>query len=172
MKEALPHMKRIGVPVVVTAPSTRPALHAVEAAAERLGVQVVTVPVRTREDLDWAFTTMVRERVDGFFAVASPLIRSQRAVLAELSLKHRLPGMFGPKDNVEAGGLMSYFADPDDMTRRAATYIDKILKGAKPGDLPVEQASKYELVINLKTAKTLGITISPSVLARADQIIE
>ena len=115
---------------------------------------------------------MVRERVNGFLAVASPLLRSQRAVLVELSLKHRLAGMFGPKENVEAGGLMSYFADSDDMARRAATYIDKILKGAKPADLPVEQASKFELVINLKTAKTLGITIAPSVLVRADQVIE
>jgi putative ABC transport system substrate-binding protein len=148
-------------------------LHAVEASAQRLGVQVLAVPVRTREDLDGAFAMMVRERVNGFIAVPSPLLRTQRAVLAELSLKHRLAGIHGPKDvMVEAGGLMSYFADVDDMTRRAATYIDKILKGAKPADLPVEQASKYELVINLKTAKTLGITIPPSVLVRADQIIE
>ena len=172
MKQALPHMKRIGVLVVVTAPSTRPALRAAEAAAQRLGIQVLTVPVRTREDLDGAFTMMVRERVNGYLAVATPLIRSQRALLAELSLRHRLPGMFGPKTNVEAGGLMGYFPDTDDLTRRAATYIDKILKGAKPADLPVEQASKYELVINLKTAKTLGITFPPSVLRRADQILE
>jgi putative ABC transport system substrate-binding protein len=172
MKQALPHMKRIGVLVVVTAPSTRPALRAAEAAAQRLGIQVLTVPVRTREDLDGAFTMMVRERVNGYLAVATPLIRSQRALLAELSLRRRLPGMFGPKTNVEAGGLMGYFPDTDDLTRRAATYIDKILKGAKPADLPVEQASKYELVINLKTAKTLGITFPPSVLRRADQILE
>jgi putative ABC transport system substrate-binding protein len=131
------------------------------------------LPVRTREDLDGAFATMVRERVDGFVAVQSPLLRTQRAVLGELSLKHRLAGMFGPKSMmVEAGGLMSYYADVDDMIRRAAAYIDKILKGAKPADLPVEQASKYELVINLKTAKTLGIKIPPSVLVRADQILE
>jgi ABC-type uncharacterized transport system substrate-binding protein len=101
-----------------------------------------------------------------------PGLYPQRAVVAELALKHRLAGMFGPKDNVEAGGLISYFSDVDDMTRRAATYIDKILKGAKPADLPVEQASRYMLVINLKTAKTLGITIPPSVLQRADQILE
>jgi putative ABC transport system substrate-binding protein len=115
---------------------------------------------------------MVRERVNGFLALATPLIRAQRAVLAELSLKHRLAGMFGPKECVEAGGLMSYFSDQEDITRRAAAYIDKILKGAKPGDLPVEQASKYELVINLKTAKALGLTIPPSLLQRADQVIE
>jgi putative tryptophan/tyrosine transport system substrate-binding protein len=171
LKQVLPRMKRIGVLVVSTAPSTRPALHAAEATAQRLGVQVLTVPVRRAEDLDAAFATMARERVNGFLAVPSPLLRSQRAVLVELSLKHRLAGMFGPKENVEAGGLMSYFADVDDVTRRAATYIDKILKGAKPADLPVEQASKYELVINLKTAKTLGITIPQSLLQRADEII-
>jgi putative ABC transport system substrate-binding protein len=172
MKQALPRMKRIAVLAVSTAPSTSPALHAVEAAAQRLGVQVFTVPVRRAEDLDGAFATMARERVNGFLALPSPLLRSQRAVVAELALKHRLAGMFGPKDNVEAGGLMSYFSDADDLTRRAATYIDKILKGAKPADLPVEQASRYTLVINLKTAKTLGITIPPSVLQRADQVLE
>jgi putative ABC transport system substrate-binding protein len=115
---------------------------------------------------------MARERVNGFLFVASPLTRSQRALLAELSLKHRLAGMFGTRENVEAGGLMSYAPDLLHLTRRAAVYIDKILKGAKPADLPVEQAFKFELVINLKTAKTLGITIPPSVLLRADQILE
>ena len=173
MKQALPYMTRIGVLVVMTAPSTRPALHAAEAAAQRLGVQVLPVPVRTREDLDEAFAMMVRERVNGFLAVPSPLLRSQRAVLAKLSLKHRLAGIYGPKDNmVESDGLMSYFADQDDVMRRAATYIVKILTGAKPADLPVEQVSKYELVINLKTAKALGLTIPPSLLQRADQVIE
>jgi putative ABC transport system substrate-binding protein len=92
--------------------------------------------------------------------------------LAALALKHRLPGMFPFKENVVAGGLMSYGADPNYLYRRAAAYIDKILKGAKPADLPVEQASKYELVINLKTAKALGIEIPPAVLARADEVIE
>ncbi len=115
---------------------------------------------------------MARERVDGFLAVASPLTRSQRALLAELSLKHRLAGMFGTRENVEAGGLMSYAPDLVDLHRRAATYIDKILKGAKPADLPVEQPTKFELVINLKTAKALGLTIPPSLLQRADQVIE
>jgi len=172
MKQALPHMTRIGVLLTSTAPSHRPASHAVEAAAQQLGVQVLTVPVRTPEDLHGAFAMMARERVNGFLAVASPLTRSQRALLAELALKHRLPGMFGTGENVEAGGLMSYAPDLVDMTRRAATYIDKILKGARPADLPVEQASKYELVINLKTAKALGITIAPSVLVRADRIVE
>ena len=111
--------------------------------------------------------------VDSFLAVASPLTRSQRALLAELSLKYRLAGMFGSRDNVEAGGLISYAPDLIDLTRRAATYIEKILKGAKPGNLPVERASKYELVIDLKTTRALGVTIPPSsLLLRADQVIE
>jgi len=172
MKEALPHMTRVGVLLTSTAPSHRPASHAVEAAAQQLGVQVLTVPVRAPADLDGAFALMARERVNGFLAVASPLTRSQRALLAELALKYRLAGMFGTRENVEAGGLMSYAPDLLDLTRRAATYIDKILKGVKPADLPVEQASKYELVINLKTAKKLGITIPPAVLLRADHVIQ
>jgi putative ABC transport system substrate-binding protein len=172
MKQVLPHMTRIGVLLTLTAPSHRPASDALETAAQRLGVQVLRVPMRTPEDLEGAFAMMTRERVNGFLAVGSPLITAQRARLAELALKHRLAGIFGTKENVEAGGLMSYAPDLLDQTRRAATYIDKILKGAKPADLPVEQASKYELVINLKTAKTLGITIPPAVLLRADQVLE
>src|SRR6266542_3436006 len=136
MKQALPHMTRVGVLLTVTAPSHRPASHALEAAAQQLGLQVLTVPVRTPEDLHGAFAIMARERVNGFLAVASPLTRSQRALLAELSLKHRLAGMFGTRENVDAGGLISYAADLGDLTRRAASYIDKILKGVKPADLP------------------------------------
>ena len=172
LKEAVPQATRIGVLYSPTAPSHRPALQAVETAGEKLGVQLLMVPVRTVEDFDGAFSTMSRERVGGFLVVASPLTVSHRARLAELALKHRLPGMFGTKENVEAGGLMSYGADFNDLFRRAAIYIDKILKGAKPADLPVEQASKYELVINLKTAKALGLTIPGSLLQRADTVIE
>jgi putative ABC transport system substrate-binding protein len=172
MTQALPHMTRIGVLVTVTAPSHRPAADALEAAAPVLGVQVLPVPVRTSEDLDGAFALMARERVDGVLVVASAFTRAERARLAALALQHRLAGMFGTRDNVEAGGLMSYAPDLVDLTRRAATYIDKILKGAKPADLPVEQASKYQLVINLKTAQTLGITIPPLLLFQADEVIK
>ena len=172
MKQALPHMTRVGVVLTLTAPSHRPASRAVADAAQQLGLQILTVTVRTSEDLDRAFAMMARERVHGYLFVASPLSRSHRTLLAELSLKYRLAGMFGIRENVEAGGLMSYAPDNVDLSRRAATYIDKILKGARPADLPVEQASKYELVINLKTAKALGVTIPPSVLARADRVVE
>ena len=171
-KEALPQATRFGVLSSPTAPSHRPTLQAAEAAGTKLRVQLHMVAVRTVEDFEGAFATMARERVGGFFVAASAFTVSQRALLAELALKHRLPSMFGARDNVEAGGLMSYAPDQNDLTRRAAAYIDKILKGAKPADLPVEQASKYELVINLKTAKALGLTIAESFLLRADEVIE
>jgi ABC-type uncharacterized transport system substrate-binding protein len=105
-------------------------------------------------------------------ALMSPLYTAQGALLAEFQMKHRLPEIFATRGNVDAGGLMSYGADIDDLYRRAAVYIDKILRGTKPADLPVEQASKYLVVINLKTAKALGLTIPPTVLARADEVIE
>jgi putative ABC transport system substrate-binding protein len=172
MRLALPHMTRIAMLVMLTAPSHRPAAQAVEAAAPKLGVRVVTVPVRIPGDLDAGLARMARERMNGVLVVSSALTRSERISLAELSLKHHLPGMFGTRENVEAGGLISYAADFADMTRRAATYIDKILKGANPTILPVEQASKYELAVNLKTAKALGLAIPPSLLARADEVIQ
>src|SRR6266566_1643876 len=162
-KEAMPQATRIGILWNPTTPSHRPAVQAVQAAGEKLGVQLLMVSARTVEEFDGAFATMTRERAGGFLVVASPLSVSQRVPLAELALKHRLPGMFGTKENVEAGGLMSYGADLNDLHRRAALYVDKILKGVKPADLPVEQASKYELIINLKTANALGLTIPPTV---------
>jgi putative ABC transport system substrate-binding protein len=172
LKEAVPQATRVGVLFSPTAPSHRPVVQAVETAGEKLRVQLVMVPARTVEDFEGAFSTMSREHVGGFVVVDAPLTVSHRQRLAELALTHRLPGMFGTKENVEAGGLMSYGPDFNDLVRRAATYIDKILKGAKPADLPVEQASKYELVINLKTAKAIGLTLSEAFLLRADKVIE
>ena len=171
-KEALPHVSRIGILYNPATPSHPRALQAVKTASQRLDVQLIAVPVRTVEDFDGAFSTMIGERVGGFLALGSPLFLIQRVPLADLALKHRLPSMFGQKEPVEAGGLMSYAADLTDLTRRAAAYIDKIIKGAKPADLPVEQASKYQLVINIKTAKAIGLTIPESFLARADEVIE
>jgi putative tryptophan/tyrosine transport system substrate-binding protein len=144
----------------------------IKTAGEKLGVRLVVVPARSADDFEGAFSTMLQAGVAGLLVVASPLSAIQRVPLADLALKHRLPEMVGTREEVEAGGFMSYGADLDDLYRRAALYIDKILKGAKPADLPVEQASKYQLVINLKTAKTVGIEVPPTLLARADEVIE
>jgi putative ABC transport system substrate-binding protein len=172
LKEALPHATRIGVLWSPAMASHALALQAVETTREKLSVQVHIVPARTAEDFDSAFATMARERLNAVLIVSSSLTRGQHMLLGELTLKHRLPGMFGTRDNVASGGLMSYGPDLNDLTRRAATYIDKILKGAKPADLPVEQAAKFELVVNLRTANALGLELQPTFLARADEVIE
>jgi putative ABC transport system substrate-binding protein len=172
LKEMLPGVARIGALFSRTSPSHPAAVQALEIAGKTLGVELVTVPWRIVEDLGGAFSTMSQAQVGGFVALATPLTFSHRERLAQLALQHRLPGIFLLKENAEAGGLISYGGDPNDLMRRAAIYIDKIVKGAKPADLPVEQASKYELVINLKTAKALGIEIPTTLLARADEVIE
>jgi putative ABC transport system substrate-binding protein len=171
LKEAVPHATRIGVIWNPTTPSHPPALKAAEEAGIRLGVQLLMTPVRTVEDYEPAFSAMTRERVHGFLVVASPLTNVQRVPLADLALKHRLPGIFVNRMNVEAGGLMSYGADYNYMYRRAAIYVDRILKGAKPADLPVEQPMKFELVINLKSAKALGLTLPATLLLQANEVI-
>jgi len=172
LKEAVPGAKRIAVMWNPTTPSHPPALKAVEAAARTLGVQVYLAEARTAEDFEGAFAAMTRERAGAVLVVAAPVTFTQRARLAELSLRHRLPGIFSFKENADAGGLMSYGPDLSDMLHRSAAFVDKILRGAKPADLPVEQASKYELIVNLRTARALGLTIPQSVLVRADQLIE
>src|SRR5437764_13894519 len=173
LKETMPQATRIGVLWSPTAPSYRPFLQAAEAASGKLSVQLLTAGVSTVADFDGAFATMARDRVDGVLVHGSSLTaRHNPRLLAELALKHRLPTIFSITSNVEAGGLMSYASDTLDLTRRSAAYIDNILKGANPADLPVEQTSRYQLVINLKTANALGLTIPPSILARADEVIE
>jgi putative ABC transport system substrate-binding protein len=173
LKEALPQITRIGVLWNPITPSHIPALKSAEAGAEKLGVELRMVPAGSVEDFDGAYATMTQAHVGGFLVLGGPLSYAENGVrLAELALKHRLPGIFSLKENVEAGGLMSYSADMLDLYRRSAVYIDKILKGAKPADLPVEQASKYQLVINFKTANALGIEIPATLLARADEVIE
>ena len=173
LKETVPQAARFGVLWDSTAPSYRPVLQAAEAASGKLGVQLLTVGVSTVADYDGALAKMARDRVGAVLVHASVLTARQNpGRLAELALKHRLPTMFGARDNVVAGGLMSYAPDMIDQHRRAAVYIDKILKGAKPGELPVEQASKFQLVINLKTARARGLTIPQMILLQADQVIE
>jgi putative ABC transport system substrate-binding protein len=172
LKETVPQATRFGVFWNSTVASGRPTLQSAEAAGTKLGIQISSVPVRTSKDFDGAFATMARERVGGVFVAASTLTRVERTPLAQLAIKYRLPSMFGTRENVEAGGLMSYAPDQADLTRRAATYIDKIIKGDKPAGLPVEQASKYRLAINLSTAKLLGLHLPPTLLALADDLID
>ncbi len=174
LKETVPQARRVGVLLDRTAPSHRPFLQAAETASGKLGLQLRTVDANTTAEYEGAFATMARDRVGAVLVHASTqTVRGDGPrLLAELAQKHRLPTMFGIRDNVAAGGLMSYAPDPNDLWRRAVVYIDKILKGAKPAELPVEQASKYLLVINRKTATALGLTIPPLILARADEVIE
>jgi ABC-type uncharacterized transport system substrate-binding protein len=173
LKETVPQVSRFGVLWDRTAPSYRPFLQAAEAARGKLRVELRSVGVSTVADYEGAFTTMAHDRVGAVLIHASTQTgRDNPRLLAELALKHRLPTAFGNRDNVVVGGLMSYAPDMNDQWRRAAVYIDKILKGARPAELPVEQASRYQLVINLRTAKALGLPIPPSVLARADEIFE
>lgn len=173
LKETVPRATRFGVLHTPTTPAYRAILQGAEAARGKLSIQLLTVGVKTVGEFDAAFSKMARDRVEAVFVQGAQLMAGAYAKpLAELALKHRLPTMFGNRANVVAGGLMSYAADYIDQHRRAAVYIDKILRGAKPGDLPVEQYSRYQMVINLKTARALGLTIPPLVLARADEVIE
>ena len=173
LHEAMPQSKRIGILWNPTTPSHGPALQSVQEAAARLDVHLYPAPTRTVEDFEGAFASILSANADSLLVLASPMSYSDRgALLAQLALKYNLSTMFGFKENAEAGGLMSYSADILDLYRRSAVYIDKILKGARPADLPVEQASKYELVINLKTAKALGLSVPASLLSRADEVIE
>jgi len=172
LKELFPQATRIGVLFGSTAPSHRPALEALQTASAKLGVQLLMLPARTAQDFEGAFSAMAREDVRNCVAVATPVIVNSRAQLSQLALKYGVGVVYGSNENVEAGGLISYGADFNDIVRRSASYIDKILKGAKPADLPVEQATKYLLAINLKTAKALGLTVPATLLARADEVIE
>jgi putative ABC transport system substrate-binding protein len=171
-KELMPQARRVGVLSNPTTPSHTQVLKAVGATAEKIDVELLMEPIRTAADLDGVFSQMAREQADGFLVPSSPLTNSARSTLAELELKYRLPGAFVNKENVKAGGLMSYGANFNYMYRRTALFVGKILKGENPSDLPVEQASTYELVVNLKTAKALGLTFPPTLLARADEVIE
>jgi ABC-type uncharacterized transport system substrate-binding protein len=169
---AVPMAKRIAVLWNPGTPSHTPGLKAVEESARTLRVQLQAVVARAGADLESAFSAMAREHAHAVMVLPFGPYTTARQSLAKLAITYRLPTMFAVRDHVEAGGLMSYGPDYSDLLRRAAIYVDKILRGAKPADLPVEQPTKFELVINLKTAKALGLTIPPSVLGRADQIIE
>jgi putative ABC transport system substrate-binding protein len=143
-----------------------------DAAARAFGISLSIVPVQGPADFETALTEAKKSGATAIIATVDAVTFLHRRALVQLALKHRLPGMYWAREYVEEGGLLTYSSSLPDLRRRAATYVDKILKGAKPADLPVEQPTKFELVINLKTAKALGLTIPPSLLLRADQVIE
>jgi len=172
LKEAIPGLSRVGVIFDPATPSHRPGLKAIEVVGPSLALRVQTVAVRSETEYDGAFLAISRERAGAVLVLSTPLFIAGARPLAELALKHKLPSMFGPRHHVEAGGLMSYSPDRADLYRRGAIYVDKILKGTKPADLPVQQPTKFEFVINLKTAKQIGLTIPPNLLARADRVIK
>jgi ABC-type uncharacterized transport system substrate-binding protein len=171
LKEVVPRVSRVAVLWNPDSPGAVVMMRETEAAAASLGLKLQPVEVRGPNDFEHAFSAMKKERAGALVPLRSPLIRDQRKQIAELAAKNRLPAMYDSRDFSEAGGLMSYGAMADDSYRHAAMYVDKILKGTKPADLPVEQPMKFELVINLKAAKQIGLTIPPNVLARADRVI-
>jgi len=144
----------------------------VEPLARSTGLQAQLIDVRTARDLEASLDTAMKQRIGALVVGVDVLIQANRGEIAQALIKRHLPSMSREREFVDAGGLMSYGVHYPDLYRRAATYVDKILKGAKPADLPVEQPTKFELVINLKTAKALGLTIPPSLLGRADEIIQ
>jgi putative ABC transport system substrate-binding protein len=172
LKTLAPHASRIAILWDKRNEGSRLGVDGTEAAAKATGLAIHSVPVSSPVGLEAAFAAIGRAHAGALIVVASPPLFAHRRRIAELAVKHRLPTVAGSREYVEAGGLASYGADYADLFRRAATFVDKILKGAKPGDLPMEQPTKFELVINLKTAKALGLTIPPSLLGRADEVIQ
>jgi putative ABC transport system substrate-binding protein len=172
LKEAFPTLSQVAILANLANPPTADLLTETERAARSLGLRLRVVQVREPKEFGDAFATMKNERVPALLVIADPLVNDNRGRIVAFAATNRLPAIYPYRTFVDAGGLMSYGVDLSDLSRRAATYVDKILKGAKPADLPVEQPTKFELVINLKTAKALGLTISPSLLQRADQVIE
>jgi len=170
LKATVPNLARVGVLADTSGRSTQ--FERMNAVASSLGLKLVRLGARDAAGIDAAFTQAVRERVGGLIPVSSPVFAAHKRDIVSLAAKHRLPAMYEHRDFVDSGGLMSYGPNLDDVFRRAAIFVDKILKGSKPGDLPVEQPTKFELVINLKTAKALRLTIPPAVLLRADEVIQ
>jgi putative ABC transport system substrate-binding protein len=171
LKEAVPKISRVAVFSNPTNQDSALSLKGMEAAARALGVQLRVHEVPDPSEFDKAFEAAIREGAKALMVLPDPMFVSQRKRIVALSAKSRLPAMYAHREFVDAGGLMFYGASLADMWRRAATYVDKILKGAKPTDLPVEQPTKFEFIVTLKAAKQIGLTIPPNVLARADRVI-
>ena len=172
LKEAVPRARRLAVLRNPANPSHSQSVKTVEQAARSLGVELQVVDARAPEELGPAFRAMTRARADALLVVPDSMLFTHRARLADLSVRHRLPSMHGLVEDAQAGGLMAYAVNLADQLRRAAGYVDRLLRGAGPAELPVEQPSKFEFVINLKTAKAFGLTIPQSLLLRADELIQ
>jgi putative tryptophan/tyrosine transport system substrate-binding protein len=171
LKETVPKLSRVAVFGTSTNPGNAQNLREVELAAKAFGVKLQYLDVLSPKDIETEFRAANNGRPDAVLMLPGPVLNLQRAQLADLAAKNRLPAIYSQTEYMEAGGLMYYGANTPDLFRRAATYVDKILKGAKPADLPVEQPKKFELIINLKAAKQIGLTIPPNVLVRADKVI-
>jgi putative ABC transport system substrate-binding protein len=172
LKEIIPKLSRVAVLWTSTQPGTAQALKEIELAAGALKVQLQYLDVLDPKDIEIAFREAREKRADAILLLNSPALNTHRTQIADLAVKNRLPAVYGQPEYTDAGGLVFYGASITDIFRRAATYVDKILKGARPADLPVEQPTKFEFVINLKAAKQIGLTIPPNVLARADKVIK
>ena len=172
LKQAVPRVSRVVVLADMDVPGSAAQLEETQVAARALGLELRTLNVRTPDDFDQAFRAATEWRADALLAFPSPLVNDQRARIVNLAAKVRLPASYPTREHAEAGGLMAYGPSYSDLFRRAAYFVDRILKGANPADLPVEQPTKFELVVNLKTAKALGLTLLPSLLLRADQVIQ
>jgi putative ABC transport system substrate-binding protein len=169
---AVPGLTRVAVLLNPGNPSHPAYLASIQEGAGTAGTQILRLPARTGQEIETAFSTMAKENIGGVIALPDPLFITQQRQIAELAAKHRLPCISGFRHYVRIGGLMNYGPDFTENLRRAASYVDKIFKGANPGDLPVEQSSRFELAVNLKTAKALGLTIPGSLLVRADEVVQ
>jgi ABC-type uncharacterized transport system substrate-binding protein len=172
LKQALPRLSRVTVLWNSANQGMQARFHETQGAAQQLGMALHSATIQSPDDFDSLFATMIRDRPEALLVLADTVTIANRQRTVEFAARSRVPGIYEARAFVDAGGLMSYGIDVSDHYRRAASYVDKILKGAKPADLPVEQPTKFELVINLKTAKALGLTIPPALLQRADQVIE
>jgi putative ABC transport system substrate-binding protein len=172
LKEVVPRVSRVALLWNPNNPGSAAQLREAEVAARALDVRLQTLEARTPQEIDRAFTAMTREQPGALMVLLDGIFTNQARQIAERAAKSRLPSIYGLSEYTEAGGLMVYSSNPLELERRAATFVDKILKGAKPGDLPVEQPTNFYLVINLKTAKAIGLTIPPLLLQRADRVIE
>jgi putative ABC transport system substrate-binding protein len=172
LKEIIPKLSRVAVLGTSTQPGTAQQLRETELAAGAFGVKLQYLDVLSTKDIETVFRAASKGHAQAVLVLGGPVLISHRRQVADLAVKSRLPASYVRPEYVEDGGLMSYAPSSNDLLRRAATYVDKILKGAKPADLPVEQPKKFEFIINLKAAKQIGLTISPNVLARADRVIK